>query len=76
VRLQNIVIDPSMRRLFFGGGVEHRDETAWLSWSVSPLISKSTFLILSVSALISRQARAMSLERACADLRVGAGGMA
>jgi hypothetical protein len=27
VRLQNIVIDPSTRRLFFGGGVEHRDET-------------------------------------------------
>ena len=26
---------PSTRRLFFGGGVEHRDETAWLGMSDS-----------------------------------------
>jgi hypothetical protein len=50
---------PSTRRLFFGGGVEHRDETAWLGRQDSKLcISESEF------------AKTLSSGRAHSNLRI------
>ena len=41
---------PSTRRLFFGGGVEHRDETAWLRRQDSNLCISESDPLLSIMA--------------------------